>query len=200
MTSTATTTTTDWQARAEAKRAAREALLPADTLLPPGAVSDQTTDVTAIPRTSGLLSAHELEITESETPAILAKLASGEWTSEAVTRAFCRRASIAHQLVGSALEYADGTRPTASRRSSSTRGSRAPRPSTRSSSAQASHVGRYSEPAVGDARADPPAGSPCPSRSRSAWRASSAASASSASSGAWRRSTRRWSRFSSRRG
>ncbi|WOO82480.1 Acetamidase [Vanrija pseudolonga] len=103
MTSTTAAATT-WQARAETKQAAREALLPADTILPPGLVTDQTTDVTAIPRTSGLLSAHELEITESETPAILAKLASGEWTSEAVTRAFCRRASIAHQLTNCLTE------------------------------------------------------------------------------------------------
>ncbi|TXT10790.1 hypothetical protein VHUM_02295 [Vanrija humicola] len=95
---------TDWASRAAAKRAARDALLPADTLLPAGLVPESQTDVTAVPRTCGLLSAHELEITDADVPAILAKLAAGEWTSEEVTRAFSRRASIAHQLTNCLTE------------------------------------------------------------------------------------------------
>ncbi|KAL1408748.1 hypothetical protein Q8F55_005561 [Vanrija albida] len=105
MTATDTTSTSpDWAQRAAAKRAARDALLPPDTLLPPGTVPASTADVSAVPRTCGLLSAQELEITESDTGDILARLASGQWSAEAVTRAFCRRASIAHQLTNCLTE------------------------------------------------------------------------------------------------
>lgn len=68
--------------------------IPTDKL--PG---DEVLDVTGIPAECGLLSEQELEITESFATEIVAKIAEGEWTAEDVTRAFCKRASIAHQLV-----------------------------------------------------------------------------------------------------
>jgi amidase len=56
-----------------------------------------------IPRKSGILSEKELDITEQNTVAqLLAKLASGEFTSLEVTTAFCKRAAIAQQLVNAA--------------------------------------------------------------------------------------------------
>jgi len=56
-------------------------------------------NVIDFPRETGLLSDFELEITESNVEALLPKLASGEWSSVNVTRAFYKRAIIAHQVV-----------------------------------------------------------------------------------------------------
>ena len=56
-------------------------------------------DVTGIPYESGILSERELYITDHLAVDIVNKLSNGEWTSEEVTIAFCKRASIAHQLV-----------------------------------------------------------------------------------------------------
>ncbi|UJO18965.1 Putative amidase [Fulvia fulva] len=55
-------------------------------------------DVTGFPAKSGLLSEQDLEITDSYATEIVAKLAKGVWKAEDVTRAFCKRAAIAHQL------------------------------------------------------------------------------------------------------
>lgn len=60
---------------------------------------DDVLDVTDVPAKCGLLSQQELDITESYATDIVAKIAKGEWTAEDVTRAFCKRAAIAHQLV-----------------------------------------------------------------------------------------------------
>lgn len=56
-------------------------------------------DVTGFPAESGILSQHELEITESFATDIVARLATGEWSAQDVIIAFCKRAAIAHQLV-----------------------------------------------------------------------------------------------------
>ncbi|KAL8700918.1 MAG: hypothetical protein Q9201_005187 [Fulgogasparrea decipioides] len=45
------------------------------------------------------LSKDEIEITEAVAPTIVQKTSAGQWTAEAVMRAFCHRASLAHQLV-----------------------------------------------------------------------------------------------------
>ncbi|KAI2636380.1 amidase [Hypomontagnella submonticulosa] len=63
-------------------------------LLPP---ADQD-DVTGFPETSGWFTADELAITNQTALELLPQLASGKLTSEAVTRAFCKRAAAAHQL------------------------------------------------------------------------------------------------------
>jgi amidase len=69
----------------------------AEGSLPP----DSRLDVTGFPAESGLLSQHELNITESFATEIVKRLAAGEWNSQEVTTAFCKRAAIAHQLVSS---------------------------------------------------------------------------------------------------
>ncbi|KAL7946823.1 amidase signature domain-containing protein [Trichoderma barbatum] len=66
----------------------------AQNKLPP----DSQLDVTSFPSECGILSQHELDITESFAIDIVRKLAAGEWTSQEVTTAFCKRAAIAHQL------------------------------------------------------------------------------------------------------
>jgi amidase len=95
-----------WQKVAADKVAAREALIPAEwrITVPKGL------NVTDVPRTCGLLSASELEITETPAVDLLAKLASGELTSVQVTTAFCKRSAIAQQLTNCLTEimYEDG--------------------------------------------------------------------------------------------
>lgn len=56
-------------------------------------------DVTGFPKECGLLSDTELKITESYATEIVGAVAAGEWSAEEVTRAFCKRAAVAHQVV-----------------------------------------------------------------------------------------------------
>jgi amidase len=55
--------------------------------------------VLSIPRTCGVLTADQLDITEQTATELLAKLARGKLRSVDVVDAFCARAAIAHQLV-----------------------------------------------------------------------------------------------------
>ena len=68
-------------------------------LLPP---ADQA-DVTTWPETSGWFTNDELAITSLTAAELLDRLASGTLKSEDVTRAFCKRAAAAHQLVSTQL-------------------------------------------------------------------------------------------------
>lgn len=68
--------------------------IPKDKLPPP-----EQLDVTDFPAKSGILTEAEIAITESFATDIVKKVAFGEWSAEDVTRAFCKRAAIAHQLV-----------------------------------------------------------------------------------------------------
>jgi amidase len=61
--------------------------------------------VMGYPKISGIMSAEELDITESTATDLVAKMAAGQLTSIAVTTAFCKRAAMAHQLVNCALEF-----------------------------------------------------------------------------------------------
>ncbi|EST07179.1 Amidase [Kalmanozyma brasiliensis GHG001] len=95
-----------WQEVAEAKRAQREALIPdaykvaADSL--PAASTDSVVD---FPRTTGILSEREIEITETDDVSVLLKkLASGHYTAVEVLEAFIKRTCIAHQLVNPLTE------------------------------------------------------------------------------------------------
>ena len=47
-----------------------------------------------------MLSQDEIEITRSHATEIVKRVAEGKWKAEDVTVAFCKRAAIAHQLVG----------------------------------------------------------------------------------------------------
>jgi amidase len=66
-----------------------------DSMRPP----EHELDVTEFPHKSGWFDDHELDITSRDAVDILARLRNGEWTSEEVTNAFCKRAAAAHQLV-----------------------------------------------------------------------------------------------------
>jgi amidase len=94
-------TMVSWEELAAEKRQALrdsihpEWIIPAD-LLP----AETVDDVMGFPEQSGWFTPEELAITNASALELLPKLASGELKSETVTRAFCKRAAAAHQLVG----------------------------------------------------------------------------------------------------
>lgn len=62
-------------------------------------VKDQNGSFMDLPASSGLLTADELEITNSSGVDLVSKLAAGQLKSVDVTLAFCKRAALAHQAV-----------------------------------------------------------------------------------------------------
>lgn len=84
-----------WSEIAAAKVAARDALIPEKWRIP---VTDAL-NVIDIPKTCGVLSPGEIEITETPAPKLVQKILSEELSSYDVTLAFCKRAAIAQQLV-----------------------------------------------------------------------------------------------------
>lgn len=57
-------------------------------------------DVRDVPKTCGLLSPDQLNITEQTVTDLVKKLSSGDISSSQVVEAFCARAAVVHQLVG----------------------------------------------------------------------------------------------------
>ena len=88
----------DWRAVAEKKRASVLATFPKDWVIPAPPSVEQQRDVTGA-FVQQYLSAREVEITEAGAVDIVAKTSSGQWTAVEVTKAFCHRAALAHQLV-----------------------------------------------------------------------------------------------------
>ena len=96
-----------WQEVASQKRAEREAKIPGDWTIPPALLPDKSTkDVHSFAKDSGLFTERELDITESTASVVVANIAKGEWTAVEVTRALCKRAAIAQQLVNCLTEIA----------------------------------------------------------------------------------------------
>lgn len=80
--------------------------VPTALLLPQSLIDDPPRDVTSIPRSSGLLTAEELDITEKyDATALAAAIRERNLTSVAVTMAFAKRAIIAHQLTCCLTEW-----------------------------------------------------------------------------------------------
>ncbi|KAG8919599.1 hypothetical protein FRC01_001209, partial [Tulasnella sp. 417] len=93
----------NWQEIATERKRKQEDLIPPEWRIP--SVPDSLLDVTLIPQTSGLLTARELEITDTtDVNEILSKLADGVWSAVEVTKAFLKRAIIAHQLTNCLTE------------------------------------------------------------------------------------------------
>ena len=87
-----------WKDQVADKRARQKASIPKEWLISP--VPEDRTNVMDVPRTCGLLTERELEITETtDVTELLGKLASAEYTAVEVTTAFYKRAIIAHQVV-----------------------------------------------------------------------------------------------------
>ncbi|KAI0639374.1 general amidase [Trametes polyzona] len=94
---------TEWKRLVEEKRRRQQAAIPQEwrVVLPPPDVLD----VRQFPDTCGLLTDREVEITNTvDVLALLAKLASGQWSAVEVTTAFYKRAIVSHQLVNCLTE------------------------------------------------------------------------------------------------
>ncbi|KAH8897576.1 general amidase [Thozetella sp. PMI_491] len=67
--------------------------------------TSRTRNVLPLFRSTGKLSATELDITEVEdATALLSYIHRGRWTAEQVTTAFCKRAALAHQLINCLMD------------------------------------------------------------------------------------------------
>lgn len=87
-----------WQEIAAEKKAHQLDLVPKEWLassLPPA----EQLNVINFPQEGTVLSALDIEITESPVPSLLTQLAEGKWSAVQVTTSFYKRAIIAHQLV-----------------------------------------------------------------------------------------------------
>jgi amidase len=95
---TQTSSQLDWKTRARTRKQQQTDSIPPEWII---AIPNDQQNVTRIPYECGLLSALELEITDTlDVAVILEKLRSGTWSSVQVTRAFYKRAIVAHQAVG----------------------------------------------------------------------------------------------------
>jgi amidase len=85
-----------WEKTASDKKARIAASIPPEWRLKVEPTEDSVMDY---PKKSGIMTADELAITESNATDLVAQMAVGKLTSVAVTTAFCKRAALAHQLV-----------------------------------------------------------------------------------------------------
>lgn len=89
-----------WETIAAKKRDTLKASIPTEWVIPTDIIPpDSQKDVTNFPKESGWFNERELEITETPAPQILLNISTGSWSSEEVTRVFCKAAAAAHQLV-----------------------------------------------------------------------------------------------------
>lgn len=89
-----------WEEIGALKRKALLESIPKEWLIPGNIMPpDSQLNVMDFPEKSGWFTQKELEITNTSAVDLVQKLAKGEWSSEEVTLAFCKRASAAHQLV-----------------------------------------------------------------------------------------------------
>lgn len=99
-----------WQTVAARKQAERLHKIPQEWLLPQALLpddadtNDDDDDVSTFPSTSGFFTPRELELTNATASEVVRKIAKREWTSLEVTRAVCKRAAVAQQLVNCLTE------------------------------------------------------------------------------------------------
>lgn len=90
----------DWESIAATKRQVLRDSIPAEWLIPAVIFpSEDQLEVSTFPQASGLFTENELEIISSPAPTILSHMSSGLWAAEKVTKAFCKTAAAAQQLV-----------------------------------------------------------------------------------------------------
>lgn len=88
----------NWEKIAQAKREAILACIPAEWRLDKIPTPEEQKDVTGA-YVRQFLTDNEIEITETDAVGIVKKAALGTWSAVEITKAFCHRAAIAHQLV-----------------------------------------------------------------------------------------------------
>jgi len=101
-------TTSSWEETASKKREAISAAIPSEWRLEKLPSVEEQVDVTDYVKQ--YFSKQELDITESSADVIAKTVAEGKWTAEEVTRAFCHRAAVAHQLVRRTSDTCSGGR------------------------------------------------------------------------------------------
>ena len=89
----------EWERRAQSKRQALEDLIPLEWQLSQSALRNSSYIRDLSSCVEKYISPYESEITQSSATDLLARIKTGDLTAFEVTRAFCHRASIAHQLV-----------------------------------------------------------------------------------------------------
>lgn len=93
------TETDSWQAKAKSKRDAVNDLIPKEWhFTSPIPSAEEQRDVTG-EYIWQFLTKREVEITETDAVDIVKQTTTGEWKAEEVTKAFCHRAALAHQIV-----------------------------------------------------------------------------------------------------
>lgn len=95
-----------WKDIAAQKKAEQASRIPKEWLLAEHSKPHaNTNNLLDVPRRCGLLTKHELHLTEDfDAVALVEQLAIGKLKSEDVTRAFCKRAAIAHQVTNCLTE------------------------------------------------------------------------------------------------
>jgi amidase len=84
---------------AEIANKRRESAIPREYLFSETTLANLPRNLTTVPRTSGHFTTTELEIIECNAEDILLKIKETKWTSLEVTKAFCKSAVVAQQLV-----------------------------------------------------------------------------------------------------
>lgn len=92
-----------WENIAKAKRDSIRESFPKEWLIGSIPTAETQRDVTG-DYICKFLSNAEIKITETDAVGIVQRTSSGDWTAEDVTRAFCHRAAVAHQLVLPSVE------------------------------------------------------------------------------------------------
>lgn len=77
----------------------RESAIPRDLLLPEELIRKVPRNLTMVPQSSGHFTPKELRIIETDAALILLNIKQKIWTSLDVTKAFCKSAAVAQQLV-----------------------------------------------------------------------------------------------------
>lgn len=93
-----TSTTQTWQQRATAKRDSVNSLIPQEWRISNLPSREEQKDITG-PYIHQYLTKQEVEITETDAVGIAEKTTTGKWKAVEVTKAFCHRAALVHQLV-----------------------------------------------------------------------------------------------------
>ncbi|KIW04821.1 uncharacterized protein PV09_04005 [Verruconis gallopava] len=95
-----------WKAISERKKAEQASRIPKEWRIDPAHLpKNNTKNVIDVPRQCGLLSREELHVTEDyDATELLEKLRTGGLKSFDVTKAFCKRAAIAHQVTNCLTE------------------------------------------------------------------------------------------------
>ena len=92
----------DWRKSAQQKQDSIKASIPREWILENVPTAEEQRDVTG-KYIRSFLTDREIEITEEDAVGIVERTSCGVWSAVEVTKAFCHRAALAHQLVRSPL-------------------------------------------------------------------------------------------------